>query len=419
MTLKEKLYNQKKKTVIDVVDYATRNIPFYMKYNEKYYNDIPIVNKQVIRNNYEEFLSNSIDENYRKKIINILYDKNMVCKKSHNELAVMENLIFEETTGTSGIPFRIVKSKAERTQMGLYLWKLRKEVDKDVDLGNMFLFNHTGFYDINPNVYDYNVEHIIALYKDVLEKKARWIHTSIVPLREHMKILQKENCCLEFPDLKYIELTGNYLRNDEVKAVEEFFQVEAVNMYGSMETWQIAYSLHRDKLKICNHNVFVEIIDEAGEEITEINKVGKIVVTCLNLQLMPLIRYDTGDRGAYIYDPSEDELYIELQEEREINFIKGIEGRKIGSKQFGNILSMARKRCNLNDLRYIQFVQVKNNEIHIYINAFPDIGDTIETIIQITSERLNKKFNFTIIILSEKELDEKKYEKENLFICKC
>lgn len=409
--------NQKKR-ILGFLTAVTKNVPFYFDYTNSSFDNIPIVKKEYIRNNYSIFLSSKIDSIFREEILSILQDKSIFCIKSHNELAVLDNVIFEETTGTSGIPFRVVKTKAERTQIGLYLWKLRKKVDKYVNFQNYYLFNHTGLNEQNPDVYNYDEKHICNIYENVLQRESRWIHTSIAPLKKHMEIL-KENNKLEFPNLKYIELTGNYLHADEVKRVEDFFQVRVLNLYGSMEVWQMAYSKYGDKLRICDENIFLEIIDDKGAFITNTNEVGNIVVTCLHLKLMPLIRYNTGDRGAYAYDVNEGVIYIELEEEREINLMKGFSEKKIGSKQFGNVLSIVKRKYNLEDIKYIQFVQVEIDTILIYVNYILGLNEVLEEIFRITEERLEKKFKFKVSLLSEEEIAQRKYEKNNLFICKC
>jgi phenylacetate-coenzyme A ligase PaaK-like adenylate-forming protein len=47
-------------------------------------------------------------------------------------------------------------------------------------------------------------------------------------------------------------------------------------------------------------NVWLEIVDNGNALITEPNKIGRIVVTALQLRLMPLVRYLTGDYGYFL-----------------------------------------------------------------------------------------------------------------------
>ncbi len=46
-------------------------------------------------------------------------------------------------------------------------------------------------------------------------------------------------------------------------------------------------------------------------------------------------------------------------------------------------------------------------------------NEVLEEIFKITEERLEKKFKFKVSLLSEEEIAQRRYEKNNLFICKC
>ena len=100
-----------------VLYYIKRNVPFYFKYMNEEWQDLPIINKMLIRDRYSDFVNVCIEQNKREQIISILNDKSIVGTSSHNELCMLDDLIFEETTGTSGQPFRVVKSIPERIRM--------------------------------------------------------------------------------------------------------------------------------------------------------------------------------------------------------------------------------------------------------------------------------------------------------------
>ena len=405
-----------------VLYYIKRNVPFYFKYMNEEWQDLPIINKMLIRDRYSDFVNVCIEQNKREQIISILNDKSIVGTSSHNELCMLDDLIFEETTGTSGQPFRVVKSIPERIRMGKILWEYRKNIDPEIDSSHYYLFNHTSLGKENPNVYNYNKQHILDIYRNVIDKKARWIHTSVVPLLKHIEILESTKMQYNFSNLRFIELTGNFVTEEQIGIIEDFFQAKVLNFYGCIETWGIAYPCINDFLQICKDNVYVELIDDEGHVIESIGKIGRVVVTTLCNKIMPLIRYDTGDFAKYKeinggkYEPH---TIIELQEGREINYIKGIKEKKLGTKQFGNILTYVKREKNLSELEYIQFVQVEENKFVVYMNNWDEQGEVAEVIKRITCERLEKRVELKFIYLTEKEIEERKYEKPNLFLCKC
>lgn len=402
------------------LEYITEHIPYYFKFEKAKWNELPIVSKLQIRERYQDFIDVRMEKSKREQTLQALNDRALVGKTSYNDICRIDDLIIEETTGTSGQPFRVVKTMAERCKMGKILWEYRKKIDPQVNINNFYLFNHTSIGKVNPNAYNYEINHILEIYNDVLEKKASWIHTSVVPLMKHIEILKTSNTKFEFPDIKYIELTGNFVTEEEVAVIENFFQAKVISFYGCIEAWAIAYPNYDDNLHICKDNVLVEIINDEGKIIESFDEVGHIVITTLCNRVMPLIRYDTGDIGKYVNfsGDSESKDIIELQEGREINYIKGLKEKKLGTKQFGNILTYVRKEKDLSDLRYIQFIQTKENEFEVYMNKLIDQEEVSRIITEITCQRLGKKVNLRYIYMTEDDINRRKYEKPQLFICK-
>lgn len=89
-----------------------------------------------------------------------------------------------------------------------------------------------------------------------------------------------------------------YLRNK----LEEYFRCPVVDMYSLNETGPIAYSCPHDpgKFHILPQDIFVEILDDAGEQLPP-GKQGSIAVTGGRNPYLPLLRYITGDRASIQY----------------------------------------------------------------------------------------------------------------------
>lgn len=141
------------------------NIPYYSNMLQNTpLGDYPIITKQIIRNNYDKFISQSLGEK-KKRVIEILEGDFIPHGESINEVYEFDNFIFEETTGTSGIPFRVVKSKEDRIHIGASVWKARRCIDKQVKINNLYRLNHIGISEKNMNPYNYEVDHIVELYR--------------------------------------------------------------------------------------------------------------------------------------------------------------------------------------------------------------------------------------------------------------
>lgn len=107
--------------------YIRENIPFYKNMAcDAALADYPVITKFVVRDNYELLLTEKMLPEDRKKILEILRGDFSKKGESINEIYEYKDYIFEETTGTSGVPFRVVKSKEDRVRIGLVVWRRRK-----------------------------------------------------------------------------------------------------------------------------------------------------------------------------------------------------------------------------------------------------------------------------------------------------
>ena len=76
--------------------------------------------------------------------------------------------------------------------------------------------------------------------------------------------------------------------------IENQFQTNVYDTYGTVEGLIIASQCEHKKYHIFSPHVYVELLDGNGKEVVD-GEIGNVVVTCLDNFLMPLIRYDVGD----------------------------------------------------------------------------------------------------------------------------
>lgn len=404
-----------------LIDFLVYYIPYYKGYKScSSLEELPIVNKQVIRNNYESFLSMKIDEEDRKKILQIL--KGDFTKKSNSvsEVYKYKNFIFEETTGTSGVPFRVVKSEEDRFRIGAEVWRRRRKIDPDASPKSLYRLNHTGIHSEQLNTYNYDVDNILKIYKDIEEKKIRWLHVSPNPLKIHANILLKY-AGYQFDNLKYIECTGNFFSEEQKKLYENVFNATVINQYGSMETWPMAYTCVNNSMHILD-NIILELVDDNNKPITNYGEVGNILVTCLDLRTMPFVRYRIGDYGKLVENKCScgvNSSIIELIPGRDVNIIKGFNEKKFGNIIFSKIVQGTSRRMGIWDqIEFIQVQQMSEVEFNVLINWFDSVNDFINLMEQITEIELGKKVILTPLFLDDEELMKKREEKPNVFLCK-
>ncbi len=105
-------------------------------------------------------------------------------------------------------------------------------------------------------------------------------------------------------DIKFAHafFVGHALSNGIREFFENEFGCEIYNIYASLETDAIAAECEQhDGLHINEESLIVEILDEKNNPVSTGDK-GRIIVTVLTNEVMPLIRYDTGDIGMILPD---------------------------------------------------------------------------------------------------------------------
>jgi len=100
-----------------------------------------------------------------------------------------------------------------------------------------------------------------------------------------------------------IMTTAGVLTQEMRDVIEEVFQTEVFNRYGSREVSDMACECgsHRG-MHVSEYYTYVEIVRDDGTPAAP-GEIGHIVVTSLTNYAMPIIRYRIGDMGAWAEEP--------------------------------------------------------------------------------------------------------------------
>lgn len=107
------------------------------------------------------------------------------------------------------------------------------------------------------------------------------------------KIAQENNIKVKF---KSAISWGDKLFDYYKKTIRDTFGCKTYETYGSGEGFMIGAQKDLDYMYLMATNVFVEIVDDDGNEVED-GEIGNVIVTNLNGYAMPLIRYKIGDLG--------------------------------------------------------------------------------------------------------------------------
>lgn len=335
----------------NLLNHVTVNTPFYLKYKGQSFFEYPIINKNIIRENEEEFISS-----------------NFIDKK----------LVMMSTSGSTGTPFKVYqdlrKKKRVKAELIYYNEKLGYQVGKKViflrslNKANIkskivqFLQN-LKLIDV-ANMDNDNVKKIIKLIEKAAKKDGLLMSyaSTFDIFKDYFK---KVN------DKHSIKITGiisgsEMLYDETRKSMEEHFNCKCVSRYSNQENGIIGQDSTHNNVFICNDiNYKIEIFKLNEDVIVENGEIGRIVITDFYNFAMPMIRYDTGDVGSI------DTIIINGVKKK---VIKNFGGRKIDMiySTKGTIVSPHKISVtfwNYDNIQQFQFIQKGKNKYHVILNV--------------------------------------------------
>lgn len=146
-----------------------------------------------------------------------------------------------------------------------------------------------------------------------------------------VQLLEKQDREVEV-DLKAVLLGSEMVHAHQRRAIEQKLNTRVFSWYGHVERLILAGEGRHDASAYYAFPQYgsLEIVDEKGERIDEPDVVGQLVGTGFNNDAMPLIRYATGDYGAWAERGEHSDLpypAIHMIEGREQEFACTADGR--------------------------------------------------------------------------------------------
>jgi len=270
---------------------------------------------------------------YRPGLVRALLGEERAPGTVLNEFKWNNDIVIEETSGTTGVPFRIPKRRVERAQAAVEIWRYRKTVDPRINAAGFVPFFHQPEgVQLPYHPSKCTVDNLSALYSYLEGRNTRWIHVSPFLLARHATVLRTAG--LSFPQLRFAELSGSYLRDDILNDIR-MFPGALINQYGCREVWGIGYAFRQGAFQVLNDHVLVEIVGPDGAVIRESGITGEIVVTSRYQRLFPFIRYNTHDEGEWVADYVGSRFVLVNNQRGEIGVIGG---KRMSGEEFFRIM---------------------------------------------------------------------------------
>ena len=296
---KDEILDYQWREIEKVLDVAFSTIPFYQSLYAAYgikrnhihnFSDfikLPIINKQIIKDNVESMLSS----------------------KYPNEKLKMN------TGGSTGSPLAFYIHKGinrpkEKAFVNSYYDSIgyNRKKRSVTFRGDKVPGNKIYMYDPIRNSYIFssyrvtkeNIERIVSNLNNI---KPVFIFGYPSVVYDVSKLIKEHSNIRIRSFLKGIILSSEKLFDFQIMLIEEVFNTKVYSLYGHSERLVIGY-----KCSGCNNYImdplygYAELVDNDSLKIVDTDKKGKIVATGFHNLVMPFIRYDTDDESKYAHN---------------------------------------------------------------------------------------------------------------------
>lgn len=325
--------------------------PFYNEFkNFKNLQDFPVVNKSIIKDNFDEIFVRS--------------------KKSSNIIKVT-------TSGSTGAPFSVYQGKRKKNRNTADTLFFAKS--SGFELGDQLLYLRSWTKYLKKNILLAKIQNILTL--DVIDNSDEYYERLFEKL--HKSKSQKgwlgypsafENVCDYLDKINSKPVNCNVtsiiamseaLTQSTKDRMEYYFQVPVVSRYSNIENGIIAQQMRGSNNFTVNWaSYIVEILDLERDISVEPGEIGRIVITDLYNSITPMIRYDTGDLGNFTIDSKNKNVFPMLKTVygRSLDAITGTNGKIINPFViFGNFYKFP-------ELSQIQLIQESQYDYTFLVN---------------------------------------------------
>lgn len=268
-----------------IIEHAEKTTPYYSEFKSLDITDMPVVNKSIIKENFEAFQSIEYKD-----------------AKKHSM----------STSGSTGTPFTVYQDMRKRSRVLAELIYFNEIVGQRV--GDKFCFfrvwtkndlktsqnNKLALFAKNEipidiaHLDDENMEKIRQFLK-----KTKDINEIMGYASTHKRLVQYIEKCGDSPSdfsIKLIVSGSEMLESGARKKLQKQFGCPVVSRYSNQENGVLGQQCKdSEKYHVNSASYYIELLKLDSDEPAEIGELGRIVVTDLFNYAMPMIRYDTGD----------------------------------------------------------------------------------------------------------------------------
>jgi phenylacetate-CoA ligase len=213
----------------------------------------------------------------------------------------------DHTSGSTGRPFefsfdwgaelrsfamceRMFRTAADGKRFPVVTMRARHKIG--FAFRNVYFFYLRGYNSIK-----YRLEDLIALLKNFPQGVILYGFAS-----SFIELARQASAAEYVLPIRAIISTGENIRQSERDMIERELHTTFHLTYATRELGWLAYECEQHTLHINEEWAYVEIVDDDGMPLPDGTE-GRIVVTPFDNHVMPMIRYDSGDRGTIASTP--------------------------------------------------------------------------------------------------------------------
>ncbi|WP_282042862.1 CoF synthetase [Winogradskyella flava] len=339
----------------ELLNHASKTTSFYMDKNYTKLEDFPIVNKNMIRDNLENFMSHSFEPKDCLKVstsgstgapFSIYQDRDKVNKSIADNIYFSSKSDFE--IGNRLVYIKIWSDKLNyRKRFGFRMknilpWSVFNLSNTEID--KLLTELNNSRESISFIGYASSFEKICKHLDELNENPIKFKTKSVITISESLNL---------------------YTRN----AVKQYFGIYPMSRYSNNENGIIAQqNNHENSNFILNSSSYVvEIFDLEADRKLKYGEQGRIVITDLYNKATPIIRYDTGDIGTLEVD-SENRPYFSEIYGRKLDLLYDTQGNLVPSH-------LSAKLCNYGEFKQFQLVQKGQKNYEINLNTTTQVDE--------------------------------------------
>lgn len=277
----ESILELQRKNLKDVLEFSTKNIPFYKKYAdfntespEDWIKKLPIMKKVDYKNHINELTSKPFDK--------------LIKKETSGSSGIQGITYMDEKDQSYNRAIQILWWEWSGWRIGSRTFQTGMTYNRGVLKSIKDILLRTKYY----NAFGLSDEETLDILNKQRGKKGFYVAGYASSIYVLSKIAQKNN----ITDVKF---KGAISWGDKMfphfrKQILESFGCKVTDTYACSEGIMIAAQKDLEYYYIMAPHVYLELVDSNGNEVAD-GELGYVVASRLDARSMPLLRYYTGD----------------------------------------------------------------------------------------------------------------------------